>query len=305
MNSGGISRSRGKGRSSPPPDIDQSKFAGANVTITPSTPKGGQAKRKSGRTWGTEGQPWGVATLILLAIALQLIILVRMGIDNVLPSLLKPLWNRAGSQGSNQGSSRQGETVAGVANGIFPVGCKWRDIQQKDGSGAFWKVEQYEYWDASRSAWSSKQPSSCLVQGIKNPINWQWHNNLPIHNGGVYGNTLHLSTTSGTLSSPSTLPSVSTTYISSASLTRPFNCHSPTPHPPLPRSLVRFACFFLSPSFFVNPIRAAWESVLPCTFNRMESSTTGFWLTSSHVLGDSARPKAACTSYPSTTPVRR
>jgi hypothetical protein len=91
MNSGGISRSRGKGRYSPPPGIDPSKIAGANVTITPSTPKFGPSKKKGASSWGYEAQPWGVVALLLLAILLQTIILVRMGLDNVVPSLLKPL----------------------------------------------------------------------------------------------------------------------------------------------------------------------------------------------------------------------
>jgi hypothetical protein len=54
---------------------------------------------------------------------------------------------------------------AGEVNGIFPAGCKWRDVQERGSKKDFWSVEEYEYWDEARQKWSSKQPDACLVKG--------------------------------------------------------------------------------------------------------------------------------------------
>ena len=59
----------------------------------------------------------------------------------------------------------------GPANGIFPRGCKWRDVQAKGPGPAkkrpFWAVEDYEYWDEAREQWHSKQPDACLMRGVQ------------------------------------------------------------------------------------------------------------------------------------------
>ena len=59
----------------------------------------------------------------------------------------------------------------GSAHGIFPRGCKWRDVQIK-GPGQpkkhpFWAAEDYEYWDEARGRWQNKQPDACLVRGLQ------------------------------------------------------------------------------------------------------------------------------------------
>ena len=63
------------------------------------------------------------------------------------------------------GPNRAAERRVGVANGVFPAGCKWRDVQHSGAEKEFWAVEDYEYWDEAKQRWTSKRPSGCIVQG--------------------------------------------------------------------------------------------------------------------------------------------
>ncbi|CAL8471513.1 g11055 [Coccomyxa elongata] len=53
----------------------------------------------------------------------------------------------------------------GLANGVFPVGCKWRDVQREGTDKEFWAVEEYEFWDDVKQTWTSKQQPGCIVEG--------------------------------------------------------------------------------------------------------------------------------------------
>lgn len=64
--------------------------------------------------------------------------------------------------GANRGAGRR----VGVANGVFPAGCKWRDVQHDGAEKEFWAVEGYEYWDEVRQRWTSKRPPGCIFQGF-------------------------------------------------------------------------------------------------------------------------------------------
>jgi protein O-GlcNAc transferase len=64
------------------------------------------------------------------------------------------------------------------ALGIFPRGCKWRDVTE-EGSAAV----QYEYWQEAEQQWVQQQPISCSLQGNTMPGHshehaagaWQFH----------------------------------------------------------------------------------------------------------------------------------
>lgn len=55
--------------------------------------------------------------------------------------------------------------VYGPSLGIFPHGCKWRDVSAAGNSSQV----TYEYWDAAAAAWTSEQPAPCRVQGFATP----------------------------------------------------------------------------------------------------------------------------------------
>ncbi len=119
MNNGGGSRARGKGRASPPPSdtptgtpLHPSRLAGANVTIAPTTPTGGSVRKGAHhKGWATQGPPWGIPTLILVAIALQMLILVRLGTHELLPTVLRPFWQSTESAGEDSTSDWHPHTM--------------------------------------------------------------------------------------------------------------------------------------------------------------------------------------------------
>jgi hypothetical protein len=55
-------------------------------------------------------------------------------------------------------------TVTGPSLGIFPRGCKWRDVVQRNTSHV-----TYQYWDAASGQWSGAQPQACRLQGYGPP----------------------------------------------------------------------------------------------------------------------------------------
>lgn len=57
----------------------------------------------------------------------------------------------------------------GAANGVFPRGCKWRDVQIEGKEKSFWEEEAYEYWHEGLSLWTSDIPESCLLEGLSDP----------------------------------------------------------------------------------------------------------------------------------------
>lgn len=54
---------------------------------------------------------------------------------------------------------------AGPANGVFPAGCKWRDLEPLNRSLGFWDMTEYEFWDDSAQMWSREMPEACLMRG--------------------------------------------------------------------------------------------------------------------------------------------
>jgi hypothetical protein len=55
-------------------------------------------------------------------------------------------------------------TVYGPSLGIFPAGCKWRDVTAPNSSDV-----AYEYWDPVAAAWTAVQPPACRLQGFAAP----------------------------------------------------------------------------------------------------------------------------------------
>ncbi len=65
------------------------------------------------------------------------------------------VWRRTG-----KGHGRH----VGLGKGVFPVGCKWRDVQQEGTDKEFWALEEYEYWDDVKQTWTSNRPSKCTIE---------------------------------------------------------------------------------------------------------------------------------------------
>lgn len=68
-------------------------------------------------------------------------------------------WNIGRRTGKGHGGH------VGLAKGVFPVGCKWRDVQREGFDKEFWAVEEYEYWNDVKQTWTSKRPPGCTVEG--------------------------------------------------------------------------------------------------------------------------------------------
>eukprot|EP01025_Chloroclados_australasicus_P033323 TRINITY_DN3394_c0_g2_i1.p1 TRINITY_DN3394_c0_g2~~TRINITY_DN3394_c0_g2_i1.p1 ORF type:complete len:602 (-),score=77.39 TRINITY_DN3394_c0_g2_i1:347-2152(-) len=62
----------------------------------------------------------------------------------------------------------------GLGQGMFPKGCRWRDVFQNGTQ----KVA-YEFWDENNQEWTSETPQECFVQGERNPLDWKWHKDSP------------------------------------------------------------------------------------------------------------------------------
>ena len=48
---------------------------------------------------------------------------------------------------------------------MYPVGCKWRDVQPEGQERGFWDVVKYEYWSDVAQHWVAKMPEACMVKG--------------------------------------------------------------------------------------------------------------------------------------------
>ena len=53
----------------------------------------------------------------------------------------------------------------GPTNGVYPVGCKWRDVQPEGRQHGFWDIVKYEYWSQAAQQWVAKMPEACMVRG--------------------------------------------------------------------------------------------------------------------------------------------
>ncbi|KAK9828787.1 hypothetical protein WJX72_002076 [[Myrmecia] bisecta] len=73
----------------------------------------------------------------------------------------------------------KGQRKVEETRGIFPRGCKWRDVQYTGAKKTFWHEEEYEYWDARLQKWTGTLPAACTVPGLQNPEGWTWRNNTP------------------------------------------------------------------------------------------------------------------------------
>ncbi|WIA28051.1 hypothetical protein OEZ86_010636 [Tetradesmus obliquus] len=103
------------------------------------------------------------------------------------PQLLQQLLDRSSSSDfapiSQVHSTVIGNRTFKPALGIFPRGCKWRDVVEK-GSTAV----QYEYWQEAEQQWVQQQPLSCKLQGEPipgasdqqtKPSSWRFHKGNP------------------------------------------------------------------------------------------------------------------------------
>jgi hypothetical protein len=55
-------------------------------------------------------------------------------------------------------------TTYGPSLGIFPHGCKWRDVTAPNTTQV-----TYQYWDAATESWTQEQPQACRVKGFAAP----------------------------------------------------------------------------------------------------------------------------------------
>lgn len=143
-----------------------------------------QASRLAWRTPSKHGSHWrwGFAGFALLTVLL--------GVGNMLYPQLLQLWISSSSPAAGGAApaaadlniSQVHSTVIGNISykpslGIFPRGCKWRDVLT-EGSAAV----QYEYWDAASQQWLQQQPAACRLQGYAAPgapEPWKFHKNNP------------------------------------------------------------------------------------------------------------------------------
>ena len=52
----------------------------------------------------------------------------------------------------------------GPVNGVFPAGCKWRDLEPLNRSRDFWDVTEYEFWADGAQEWICEMPEACLMR---------------------------------------------------------------------------------------------------------------------------------------------
>jgi len=74
-------------------------------------------------------------------------------------------------------STTIGDKTYQPAFGIYPKGCKWRDVVLENSTQV-----QYEYWDVDGERWSQQQPAACVLQGFQKPgppHPWQMYKNNP------------------------------------------------------------------------------------------------------------------------------
>ncbi|CAL5223424.1 g5938 [Coccomyxa viridis] len=60
----------------------------------------------------------------------------------------------------------------GPTNRVYPVGCKWRDVQPEGRQHGFWDIVKYEYWSQAAQQWVAKMPEACMVRGEDSTRKW-------------------------------------------------------------------------------------------------------------------------------------
>lgn len=86
-----------------------------------------------------------------------------------------------------QGPASQSERVGNITYmpsfGIFPRGCKWREVCESNGTAPDAAVVNttIQYWDAASSVWSDEQPAACSLKALpaKPPEGWTFINGTP------------------------------------------------------------------------------------------------------------------------------
>eukprot|EP00878_Enallax_costatus_P029496 GHUV01031987.1.p1 GENE.GHUV01031987.1~~GHUV01031987.1.p1 ORF type:complete len:403 (+),score=78.28 GHUV01031987.1:1173-2381(+) len=94
-------------------------------------------------------------------------------------------------------STEQDGTVYKPSLGIFPKGCKWRDVVPADAAVAAQPGSNttsnssassnssrvhYEYWDLKNQQWTDQQPAACRLQGYPDPgppASWTFYKGNP------------------------------------------------------------------------------------------------------------------------------
>lgn len=150
-----------------------------------------QSKNKTTKPAGVPTMPqesarrhpwWQLSNRIhyfLLAISLLAAFLLGAKIGNL------PLQSAFDLQNQSFGTSHTRQfapaKVTSEANGIFPVGCKWREVVNQGSEPKFWDIRDYEYWDTYTRQWSPKKPAACFMKGVvnPNPSNWSWRQHSP------------------------------------------------------------------------------------------------------------------------------
>ena len=137
-----------------------------------------QAAQKNLRPPGKEasGLPWvskqlgGVIALVCLLAAWQLAqrkgdtIGQRLGLPEC-TSYTHPQLVTCAQYLLPAGTPSHSASSVGLAYGVYPVGCKWRDVQPAGQERGFWDVVKYEYWSNAAHRWVSKMPEECMVKG--------------------------------------------------------------------------------------------------------------------------------------------
>ena len=74
-------------------------------------------------------------------------------------------WDSALNDALPAGTQILSASPAGPTNGVYPVGCKWRDIQPEGQQRGFWDIVAYQYWSDVAQRWVAKMPEACFVRG--------------------------------------------------------------------------------------------------------------------------------------------
>lgn len=152
-------------------------------TVAAAGSLGGAKPRRSSRTW-----------ISLLAFCSLIAVL---SLRNVFyPQTLQQLWHSSRATQQQRSTATDYQPVSQLlsveqhgkiykpALGIFPVGCKWRDVipaEAAHNSSSHSNV-QYEYWSEQQQRWTSQQPVACRLQGHPDPgpsAPWRFYKSNP------------------------------------------------------------------------------------------------------------------------------
>jgi hypothetical protein len=75
---------------------------------------------------------------------------------------------------SIQHEERIGNKTYKPSFGIFPLGCKWREVATDNSS-----TITYQYWNAKSRRWEDDMPLACTVKGLAAPAKWDFHKGTP------------------------------------------------------------------------------------------------------------------------------